>query len=77
MKKTYSKKAVKDIGKISNPDKQRIKIGIEDLPEGDIKKLKGYEKLYRLRIGDWRIIFSYADRDVILIEEVEPRGDVY
>jgi len=77
MKKTYSKKAVKDIKKINSPTKQRIKTGIEKLPEGDVKKLKGYENLYRLRIGDWRIIFSYAEKNVILVEEVEPRGNVY
>jgi len=77
MRKTYSKKAVKDINKINAPTKQRIKIGIEKLPDGDVKKLKGYENLYRLRIGDWRVIFSYADKNVILIEEVGLRGDIY
>jgi mRNA interferase RelE/StbE len=77
VRKTYAKKAVKDIKRIGNPDKQRIKKGIEELPGGDVRKLKGHDNLYRLRIGDWRIIFSYAEKAVILIEEVEPRGDVY
>ncbi|MCL2359939.1 MAG: type II toxin-antitoxin system RelE/ParE family toxin [Candidatus Bathyarchaeota archaeon] len=77
MRKTYSRKAVKNIKRIHDPDKQRIKRGIEDLPDGDVKKLKGHDNLYRLRIGDWRIIFSYADKNVILVEEVETRGDIY
>jgi len=77
MKKIYSKQAVKSIGKINNPTKRRIKNGIEKLPDGDVKKLQGYENLYRLRVGDLRIIFSYADEDTILIEEVETRGSVY
>jgi len=77
MRRTYSSKAVKDIKKINSPTKQRIKNGIEKLPEGDVKKLKGHENLYRLRIGDWRIIFSYAEKDVILVEEVAPKGDAY
>ena len=77
MRKTYAKRAAKDIKKLHNPDKQRIKIGIEKLPAGDVKKLKGCENLYRLRVGDWRIIFSYADKDTILIEEVDSRGDIY
>ena len=38
--------------------RQRIKIAIEKIPDGDIKKLKGYTKTYRLRVGDWRILFD-------------------
>jgi len=77
MKKTYAKRAVRDIKRLHNPIKQRIKKGIENLPMGDVKKLRGHDNLYRLRVGDWRIIFSYADRDIILIEEIETRGDSY
>jgi len=35
MKKTYAKQAVKDIGRINNPAKQRIRNGINELPLGD------------------------------------------
>ena len=77
MRRTYSNHAVKDIKKIDSRTKQRIKKGIEKLPDGDVKKMVGYENLYRLRVGDWRIIFSYAERDVILIEEIGLRGDIY
>jgi mRNA interferase RelE/StbE len=77
MRKTYARRAIKDIKRLHNPIKQRIKDGIEKLPDGDVKKMVGYENLYRLRIGDWRIIFSYADKNVILIEEIETRGDIY
>jgi mRNA interferase RelE/StbE len=31
---------------------------------------------YRLRVQDWRIIFNIED-DVLLIEEIEPRGSIY
>jgi mRNA interferase RelE/StbE len=68
---------VKDIGRLNNPIKKRIKNGIESLPLGDVKKLQKHENLYRLRIGDWRIIFSYVDEHTILVEEIETRGDVY
>lgn len=57
--------------------KHRIKNGIEGIPSGDIKTLQGYQGLYRLRIGKWRIIFSYPDEDTILIEKIGTRGDVY
>ena len=73
----YSKRAVKAINGMDRPTKQRIKAAIEGLPEGDIKPLKGSAGSYRLRVGDWRIIFSYPDKDIILIEKVAPRGEVY
>lgn len=46
-------------------------------PDGDIKPLKGTNGLYRLRVGVWRIVFSYPERNTALIERVAPRGEVY
>jgi len=77
MRKSYSKNAVKVIEKLDKPTKQRIKASIEGLPDGDVKKLKGFDGLYRLRIGSWRIIFSFPNKDEILIEDIDPRGDAY
>lgn len=34
---------------------------LKELPEGDIKKLKGYKDFYRLRVGNIRIIFEKKD----------------
>lgn len=73
----YSKQAVKTISGADRPTKQRIKAAIEGLPQGDIKPLKGSKGTYRLRIGDWRILFSYPAKDMILIEKIAPRGEVY
>ena len=43
----------------------------------DIKKLEG-EEYWRLRVGDWRVIY---DRDdivkIIRIERIKSRGDIY
>lgn len=73
----YSKAAVKAISGMDRPTKQRIKDGIEKLPQGDIKPLQGSNGSYRLRVGDWRILFSYPEHDIILIEKIGPRGGVY
>ena len=73
----YSKQAVKAISGMDKPTKQRIKAGIEGIPKGDIKPLQGSNALYRLRVGSWRIVFSYPDRNTVLIERIAPRGDVY
>jgi len=45
-------------------------------PVGDVKKLQGNENLYRLRLGDLRIIFEKKDNH-ILVEKIAPRGQVY
>ena len=77
MKIQYARLAVKSIETMDRPTKQRIKQAIEGLPQGDVKRLKGSDGLYRLRVGGWRIVFSYPAKDTLLIEKIAPRGDVY
>ena len=72
----YSKQAKKAIERLDVPTKRRIRIGINKLPTGDVKRLKGYTDLYRLRIGDWRITFVMTSSG-IFIEDVLPRGSAY
>lgn len=82
----YTKKAAKYINTLDRPTKQRIKAGIEGLtldpPKGDIKPLRGYsDDRKRLRIGKYRIIYSYGKKDgvieILLIINVDSRGDIY
>ena len=75
MRIEYAHAAVKVINGMDRPTKQRS--GIEKLPQGDIKPYKGSPGTYRLRVGDWRILFSYPEDDTILIEKIGPRGGVY
>lgn len=77
MKLEYSKQAVKTINGMDKTTKQRIKAAVEGLPDGDIKPLKGCRGSYRLRVGDWRILFSYPADGTALIEKIAPRGEVY
>lgn len=77
MKVEYSKQSVKAINAMDRKTKQRIKIAVESLPDGDIKPLKGSRGSYRLRVGNLRIIFSYPAKDTALIEKIAPRGKVY
>jgi len=72
----FTRKAVKQINKLRQPLKGRIREAVDKLPEGDIVKLRGYSVKYRLRIGDYRIIFDMSDY-VITIDEILPRGEVY
>lgn len=77
MQAEYSKQAVKTIARMDANTKSRVRTGIESIPAGDIKVLKGTADSYRLRVGDWRIIFSYIDKDTLLVEKIAPRGEVY
>ena len=46
-------------------------------PNNNLKKLQGRDG-YRLRIGDWRVIYElHDDRLVMLVLEVGPRGGIY
>lgn len=76
---TIEKKAVKFISKQPVPQKERILKAIYNLPfVGDIKAMKGFEGFFRLRVGDYRVIYTVND-DVLLIQVVAVgnRGDIY
>lgn len=72
------KKAEKFIRKQEERVQERLLKAIYKLPEGtDIKKLKGSE-LFRLRVGNYRVIYSVDDEiKVITVENIDNRGDVY
>lgn len=72
----YTKKARKNIKALDIRVKERVKEGIEKIPFGDIKKLQGYSNLYRLWIGDYRVIYQ-TENDTIIIDAILPRGEAY
>ena len=73
------KKAKKFIDKLPKNDKIRIVKAIEVLPNGeDIKKLKGHTDLFRLRVGDYRIIYTVDNGELIVyVIDVGNRGEIY
>jgi mRNA interferase RelE/StbE len=42
----------------------------------NVKKLQGREDEYRLRVGDWRVIFA-QDGVILNVLKVRPRGGAY
>ena len=72
-----SNQAAKKINGMDSKDKARVKKGILDIPVGDIKPFKGSKGSYRLREGNWRIIFSWISDDQIFVEKIDLRGQVY
>ena len=77
MKIKFYKQATKALKGMDKTTRSRVANGISGIPQGDIKRLQGHDELYRLRIGDWRIVFSYYDGETVLIEKITPRGGAY
>ena len=74
----YSEPALRDIKKIPRDAAARILDRVEAYAAGmpsDIKKLAGNDK-YRMRVGDYRLIFS-RDGDSVLILRIVHRKDAY
>ena len=47
-------------------------------PDANVKKLAGYEDRYRLRVGDYRVIYDVTDKQlVILVVGVGHRREIY
>lgn len=75
------KLAEKFIIKLPKPEKERVLKAIYQLPEGnDIKELKGKKNkgLYRLRVGDYRVIYTIDNgKLVIYVIDSGNHGDIY
>jgi mRNA interferase RelE/StbE len=84
---TYSlqinRQAKKTLQSLSRPERIRItekimQLGVDpDDSRLDIKALQG-QPYFRLRVGQWRIIFDRNDSvKIISIQKIKPRGDAY
>jgi len=72
----YSKQARKFFEKQGKETESRIKRAVDKLPIGDVTKMGGYADRYRLRVGDYRIIFT-KDKEGISVRKIDNRGQVY
>ncbi|NJM23576.1 MAG: type II toxin-antitoxin system RelE/ParE family toxin [Richelia sp. SM1_7_0] len=78
----FTKGAIKLFRKLPQNLQERIQVEINDLandprPNG-VLKLKGEENSYRIRVGDYRVIYEIYD-DILLISivKVKHRSEVY
>ncbi len=79
-----SKRSIKYLNKLDQNTRRRISIHIELLSDNprnselDIKKLQGESSLYRLRVGNYRILYTIEDNQLIIVViNIAPRGDAY
>ena len=75
----YENEATKDLNKLDASVSRRIIKKIDEMsisPSScDIKKLKS-SKYYRLRVGDYRIIFTF-ENNIIKILKIGNRQNIY
>jgi mRNA interferase RelE/StbE len=76
------KPAQKQLDSITKIERDRLIVTLRSLaddprPNG-VKKLKGYDNTYRVRVGDYRIIYEIKDRElIVLLLSVSHRKDAY
>ena len=73
------KKAKKFIDHLPLNEKKRLVAAIERLPNGeDITRLKGHHDLFRLRIADYRVLYTVDHgRLIIYVVDAGNRGQIY
>ncbi len=79
---SFRKSAEKDIRKLDARLQQRVFTAVEPLarnprPSG-CRKLQGSADAYRIRVGDYRVIYTVDDAILIVaVERVRHRREVY
>ena len=72
-------KAIKDLQKLPPNIQTRILEKVEfmkDDLQGDVKHLTSFTPEYRLRVGDYRILFEIEDREIV-IYRIRHRNTAY
>jgi mRNA interferase RelE/StbE len=72
--------AAKYLERLGKPHTSRIKAAFEDWskepPEGDIRPITGQKGYFRLRVGDFRVLYR-IEGNTIFVTNIDPRGQVY
>ena len=78
----WRKSTRKDLRRIPREAVSRIIAGVEKLAEEPLphgsEKLSGSERTYRIRVGDYRVVYELLrDAKIVEIQRVRHRKDVY
>ncbi len=79
----FSKQAVKNLKGIASVYQKKILeqikvLAVSPFEMNNVKKLKGEEDTYRLRVADYRIVYKIKDNElIILIIDINHRKDIY
>ena len=73
-------RATKDLRRVPSAQATRIADALEALADGlkgDVKRLTNFTPEYRLRVGDYRVLFEMEDGRRIVVYRVRHRRDAY
>jgi mRNA interferase RelE/StbE len=78
----FAPRAEKDFRRVPSAMRARLLDAINTLvirpPPGDVRKLQGSDDEWRLRVGEWRVRFTYVEmQHEVHILRVLPRGRAY
>lgn len=81
MKVFLSRKAAKALEETTSETKKRLEAKISELlltpfPTGS-RKLRGAANAYRLRVGDYRILYALVSEDEVLVFKIARREAAY
>jgi mRNA interferase RelE/StbE len=78
-----TKRAEKNFASLSREEQGRIVAALDkfqtDQRNCDLKKLKGQTDTWRLRVGDFRVVFLKPDKptQTVYVTGIKPRKDAY
>lgn len=73
-------RASRDLRKLPREQATRIADALEVLADGlrgDIKRLTNFTPEYRLRVGEYRVLFEIRERNRIVVYRVRHRREAY
>ena len=77
----WTDRALKDVERLDRPLRHRIVAAIEAFAtteRGDLKRLQGDKSgIFRLRVGDWRVLFSSEAKGEMTVRRILPRSGAY
>ncbi len=71
-----SPRAEKQLKKTTRLDQITIARKLRQLPIPNAKKLRGYSNIFRLRLGNYRIIYRHTKQEIYIIA-IGHRRDIY
>lgn len=78
----FSPAGARDVRKLDSVVRRRVFDALDclvsDSPHGDVRKLRGSNDEWRLRVGDWRVRFVRdPGTDDVYVLGIEPRDRAY
>ena len=78
----FSATSERQLGRLRKPDLLRVLRAIRSLSEEPhprgTRKLQGYDDVYRIRVGTYRVLYSVdSHRVTIIVLKIGQRKDVY